>query len=90
MPAIQHQSGRAAQFLALKRDSEKLHELCLKRSDRNPMLNIEMERAAHVAAAKLVQRTGRAITNVWTEDGECPDNGKYRVWYMTTAPIGNS
>lgn len=88
MKTINHHSPRADQFLALKRPSDKLHELCLKRSDVKLEVNIEGELAAQQAAAKLLARSGRHISSVWTEDGECPDNGKYRIWYMVTVPIG--
>jgi hypothetical protein len=88
MNTLQHHSPRAAQKLAFMGKGEKLHELCLKRSDVNPMLNIEAEQAARIAAAKLIGRSGRAISDVWTEDGESPDLGKYRIWYLVTVPVG--
>lgn len=90
MPTIRHQSPRAAQKLAFMRPGEKMHELALKRSDVKLEVNIEAELAAREAAAKLCGRNGRHISEVWTEDGECPDNGKYRMWFMVTVPVGNS
>jgi hypothetical protein len=90
MNTLQHHSPRAAQKLAFMRKGEKMHELCLKRSDVRLDVNINAEIAAREAAAKLCGKTGRHISEVWTEDGESPDLGKYRIWYLVTVPVGNS
>ncbi len=87
MAPIRHESPRAAQKLAFMRPGEKLHELCLKRSDIHFDINATSELEAQKAAAKLCGRQSRHITDVWTEDGECPDNGKYRMWFMVTVPV---
>ena len=87
MVQIRHESPRAAEKLAFLRPGEKLHELCLKRSDIKLDVNMTAELAAQQAAAKLCGRQRRHITDVWTEDGECPTNGKYRIWYMITVPV---
>jgi hypothetical protein len=89
MKPVIHESPRAGQKLAFMRHGEVLHELCLKRSDNRPEININSELLAHAAAAKLCGTRRLHISDVWTEDGECPDNGKYRIWYLITTPLVN-
>lgn len=63
-------------------DGKKVFTLALKRSDLKPEVNQRSEAMAQFAAAKLVQTKGLRIEKVWFEDGEHPDHGKYRRWYM--------
>jgi hypothetical protein len=58
--------------------------LALPRSNRKPEVNKKSELSAQFAAARLVQTKGVSIEKVWFEDGEHPDHGLYRRWYMIT------
>lgn len=61
---------------------KKVFTLALPRSRRRPEITDKSEGQARLAAAKLCQQTGLSIEKVWFEDGEHPDHGLYRRWYM--------
>ena len=81
-----HNSDRANAVLSNLSPGAKLHELCLPRSLRHPMVTERSEAAARLAAAKLCQRGARRIIDVWTEDGMHADWGMYRIWFIVTVP----
>jgi hypothetical protein len=63
-------------------DGKRIFTLALSRSDRKPEVNARSEMTAQFAAAKICQQQQVRIEKVWFEDGEHPDFGKYRRWYM--------
>lgn len=78
-PQVKHYSERAE---AVRQNGGRVFELCLRRSDRKVEVNDKAERAAHEACAKLLQQNRWSLLDVWKEDGVCPKNGMYRIWFI--------
>lgn len=85
-----HDSARANCVLGNLTAGAKLHEVCLPRSMRNPLVTERAEIAARAAAAKLCQQQKRRIVDVWTEDGMHAEFGMYRMFYVVTVPDGKA
>jgi hypothetical protein len=76
-----HYSARAAAALQA---GSRVHTLALPRSSNRPWITSQSETEARQAAAKLCQRQNARVLDVWFEDGEHPDWGLYRRWYIIT------
>jgi hypothetical protein len=79
-----HYSARAA---AAMQAGSRVFTLALPRSSNRPWITAQSEREARQAAAKLCQRQGLCVADVWFEDGEHPDWGMYRRWYVIAGKV---
>lgn len=74
-----HTSARAEAVIA---NGGRIFEVALPRSDINVSMNMRTEFASRQACAKMCAERGMRLLDVWFEDGESDDYGKYRIWYV--------
>ena len=61
--------------------------VALPRSNNRPWITAQSEREAQIGAAKFCQRKGLRVLDAWFEDGEHPDHGLYRRWYVIAGKV---
>jgi hypothetical protein len=84
MEAEQQYSHFSARAASAVQAGSRVYTLALPRSNNRAHITEQSEIEARVAAAKLCQMNGVQLLDVWFEDGEHPDWGLYRMFYIIT------